>query len=498
MSEKTSGGVYAANNKNADAAAPAGTKRRSGKKKLLITAAASVFMLAASYAAGAFYFTDHLLPNTYVCGEKCSLMTTGEVSSMLVDRAKEKTFTVSFRESDDLSIKGSEIGLFYADADFSERLMSSQDVMKWPASFFTKSENDIVETFSINKDRLRNVLNEVPPMQEENMTPPRDAYIDYSEKDKRFVIVPETEGTVINTEQAADIVFSSISSGRKSVDLDEENGVYAEPEIRSSSESLKEKADELNTAILGSITYDLPDGETVVLDADTMSGWIGSDDDGYYIDEDKWYDEAVVFVDEIAKKTNSVWETREFDSTDDGTVDVPGGTYGYIVDKDAEIDAIVDMIHNDEDEERAPYYTSEESEDRSNHGFGGTYVEVSISGQHLWYYEDGDLVMDCSVVTGTSGRTDTPRGQFRVQFTQRNAVLLGRPDANGNPSYRTPVSYWMPFYDGCGLHDANWRGSFGGNIYKSNGSHGCVNMPPAAAAELFDHIEGTNTIVIVY
>ena len=122
MSEKTSGGADAANNKNTDAAAPAGTKKHSGKKKLLIAAAASALMLAASYAAGAFYFTDHLLPNTYVCGEKCSLMTAGEVSSMLVGKAKEKTFTVAFRESDDLLIKGSEIGLLYADADFPERI----------------------------------------------------------------------------------------------------------------------------------------------------------------------------------------------------------------------------------------------------------------------------------------------------------------------------------------------------------------------------------------
>ena len=39
----------------------------------------------------------------------------------------------------------------------------------------------------------------------------------------------------------------------------------------------------------------------------------------------------------------------------------------------------------------------------------------------------------------------------------------------------------MPFNGGIGFHDASWRNTFGGTIYKKNGSHGCVNMPYAAA-----------------
>ena len=37
-------------------------------------------------------------------------------------------------------------------------------------------------------------------------------------------------------------------------------------------------------------------------------------------------------------------------------------------------------------------------------------------------------------------------------------------------------------------HDADWRSSFGGEIYKTNGSHGCINLPPAKAAVLYDHV----------
>ena len=274
--------------------------------------------------------------------------------------------------------------------------------------------------------------------------------------------------------------------------------MYEEPQVLSSSEELASEADSLNTAVSGGIVYTLPDGETMSVDSSLLREWIGNDEDGYYIDDDAWYDGATVFVDEVAARCNSVWEEREFDSTEDGVVTVPGGTYGYVVDKEAEIDAILALKDSSETDEREPAYSSVESADRSNHGIGGTYIEVSIDRQHLWYYEDGELVMDSPVVTGNAGRSETPRGQYRVQFTQRDAVLIGRPDANGNPSYRSPVDYWMPFYDGCGFHDASWRGSFGGDIYKYNGSHGCVNMPPSSARELFGYIEGKTPVVVIY
>jgi lipoprotein-anchoring transpeptidase ErfK/SrfK len=44
----------------------------------------------------------------------------------------------------------------------------------------------------------------------------------------------------------------------------------------------------------------------------------------------------------------------------------------------------------------------------------------------------------------------------------------------------------MHFYNHCGFHDAYWRSKFGGEIYLKDGSHGCVNMPPAKAKELYE------------
>ncbi len=64
--------------------------------------------------------------------------------------------------------------------------------------------------------------------------------------------------------------------------------------------------------------------------------------------------------------------------------------------------------------------------------------------------------------------------------------------------YRTPVSYWMPFNNNIGMHDAGWRKSFGGNIYKTNGSHGCINLPYSIAEEIYGYIEQGTPVICYY
>ena len=121
----------------------------------------------------------------------------------------------------------------------------------------------------------------------------------------------------------------------------------------------------------------------------------------------------------------------------------------------------------------------------------GKYVEVDISAQEVFFYDDkGGLVMETPCVTGTAnGYRDTDQGAFAVYSMESPAVLRGA-------DYESHVQYWMPFNGGEGLHDAPWRGDFGGDIYQWNGSHGCVNLPNWAAETLYNSIEiGTPVIV---
>ncbi len=123
--------------------------------------------------------------------------------------------------------------------------------------------------------------------------------------------------------------------------------------------------------------------------------------------------------------------------------------------------------------------------------FGGTYVEVDIPNQMVYCYEDGELLIATPCVTGcVANGDDTPTGIYRFYHLSRNAWLEG-------PTWLDWVDCWMAFYGGYGMHDANWRDEFGGDIYLENGSHGCVNLPPEAAPVIYGAIT-YGTYIILY
>ena len=123
--------------------------------------------------------------------------------------------------------------------------------------------------------------------------------------------------------------------------------------------------------------------------------------------------------------------------------------------------------------------------------YKNTYIQISIYNQTLDYYEHGNLVLSSPVVTGYGG--DTPFGTYSILNKKTNARLVAADN-----SYDTRVNYWMAFIGNShGLHDATWRGSFGGNIYTYDPSHGCVNMPYDKIETLFYMVEVGTPVYIV-
>ena len=121
-----------------------------------------------------------------------------------------------------------------------------------------------------------------------------------------------------------------------------------------------------------------------------------------------------------------------------------------------------------------------------------TYIMISIKQQKLWFYKKGQLILTSKVVTGNKrAGHSTPKGTYKIRAKSRSAYLVGR-------DYVSFVNYWMLIDRGTqiGLHDATWRSKFGGSIYKSNGSHGCINLPFKTAKKIYSKAP-TGTKVIV-
>ena len=146
------------------------------------------------------------------------------------------------------------------------------------------------------------------------------------------------------------------------------------------------------------------------------------------------------------------------------------GFYGWRINQSEETRELLGILEAGESVSREPVYL-QTAASHDGPDYGSTYAEVNLTAQHLIFYKDGQKVLESDFVSGNVSRGHTtPPGIFSITYKQRDAVLKGE-------GYASPVKFWMPFNGGIGFHDASWRSSFGGSIYKNGGSHGCVNMP---------------------
>jgi lipoprotein-anchoring transpeptidase ErfK/SrfK len=116
----------------------------------------------------------------------------------------------------------------------------------------------------------------------------------------------------------------------------------------------------------------------------------------------------------------------------------------------------------------------------------GKYIEINLSRQHLWAYDNKQLVFESPITSGATGAGfATIQGLFSVKAKQTNRNLNGYGIGY---DYNVFVNYWMPFSGNYGMHDASWRTAFGGQDYYYGGSHGCVNLPAATAAWVYNFV----------
>ena len=208
-------------------------------------------------------------------------------------------------------------------------------------------------------------------------------------------------------------------------------------------------------------------------------------------------EEAVTaYVQSLAEEYDGYGRTRQFHSTRGDVITIDGGTYGSKMDRKKETAYLMEHlldpgVHTGTPQSHIPIY-EREAFCYGKNDIGDTYIEVDMTEQKMYYYEKGVLKLETEIVTGNMRRRmGTPEGVNFVVNKQKNRVLRG-------PGYASPVKFWMPVKGGIGIHDAGWRKEFGGDIYQTAGSHGCINTPKDKMEELFDCVQIGTPVVMFY
>ena len=463
-----------------------------------------VMILGGIYYAGYKYCETHFMPGSTINGFDCGGLTEEEAEKRFADAAAKYTLDIHFRGGTTEVLTAQDIGFAYKPDGSIGAMIHRQDQQLWPRYFFEDYAYTMEVAGSYDPNLLASAILALPELQKENMQAPTDAYIMFMDgnetTDGTFEIVPDDPGSTIDPVQLAAGAGDAAARYEQEIDAEQIAGAYKEAKLKADDAGLVARCKDLNDIVGASITYVLPDKTELKLNSDVMKDWLVRDKKGMLVKDDEAWDEQLwKFMELLAYNCNTIGTDREFNSTTRGPITVTGGDYGYMVNQIAEHDLLVEDLAAGKKETRKPsYYISPYNDETENDGIGRSYLEVDLEEQHMWCYIDGKLVMESDCVTGDPTTDhETPTGVFGIMFMKKDATLRGIQQKNGKYEYETKVKYWMPFYADCGFHDAWWRTAFGEEIYKGDGSHGCVNLPSEAAEELFSYCD-TKMPVVIY
>ena len=227
----------------------------------------------------------------------------------------------------------------------------------------------------------------------------------------------------------------------------------------------------------------------VVLTAQDVVDWVRYWPDGHWDIDDARIAE---YIESLQKRFDTWDRTKVFETTGKKIIHLTGD-YGWRLDRDKEVKEISKLLRRNGTTIHPLHFLTEAAV-RYNpaRDYGNSYVEIDLSRQVLWLYEEGKVTVRTDIVSGLMN-TDrqTPGGIFCVKYKQSPAVLKGA-------DYASPVTYWMPFNGGIGLHDATWQPAFGGDLCYTRGSHGCINLPLDKAEKIYEKIEKGFPVICYY
>lgn len=449
----------------------------------------AVLAVAGVYAAGVYHFQDRFFLNTRINGIDVSEDTVEEFNHYIGDEIA--TYQIAVKERGDVTeyLTSADLGYGYTPKGEVEQAKDRQNPFLWPECLNTTYLYTFNTLTSYSAESLQKSVKNMACFKEENIVQPQNAYI--SKNGETYEIVPEVEGNTLNQEAVIEAVKNAVETGATEISL-EELGCYVEPTRRQDDVAMNSAVKQLNQYLSTEIEY-IFGSNREVLDGSIIKDWISFDEttfDVYFNDE-----KLAAYVAELAEKYDTYNKDRHFTTNDGSVVTVSGGSgYGWKIDQAAEVEEVKQWITEGTQNIRYALF-EQEAVSWENCDLGDSYIEIDLSRQHVWLYIDGKEIVSTDCVSGDMtipGRV-TPGGTYTLYYKESPSILKGEGYEDG-----VEVQYWMPFNDGIGLHDASWRPEFGGQIYISNGSHGCVNLPSDKAKMIYDNIYPGIPIICYY
>lgn len=458
-------------------------------KKIFLLLCIIMFHIIIAYVGLAFYYRNAFEYGTWINSIYCTGKSIEEVNKELIGQFGYDGITIYDKEQNAYRISAQDIAYQF---DFEEALkqyLDRQDAWLWVDSFWKIRNDEIRPVVSFDETKLEACFDTIPCFTEDT----KERKIAIIKTPQGYELLDERSG-VLDIDKAKEAVAAAINNAETDISL-EEADCYQDMELTDEMRDTLHMWELVKDFQDCHIVYQMGE-DSIPLDASVVCDWIKLSEDGSFaLDEQgalQLREEAIPeFIDDLAGEYDTIGVSREFTTTARGVITVEGGTYGNQIDKEAEIAYLTEAFLDKKEEIHTPAYLQMALK-QGKDDIGDTYVEIDMGEQMMYYYQKGVLQIETPVVTGnTSRRMGTPSGVNYVYLKQTNRTLRGE-------GYASHVNFWMPVKGNIGIHDASWRSNYGGQIYQTNGSHGCINTPYEAMSKMYEMVEVGTPVIMYY
>lgn len=486
-----------------------------------------ILLCAGAYLGIAFYYMDGFSFGTWINGVYCTGKNVEEVNRALLEQELQAELEVIYPicggvEQEETERRSSHFALEKQAVEFDytrplQRLLQKQQPLLWARNLFLPAGGyEVKPDIFLTQDGAEQFEKQFLADETVQAEITREACIRLENGEENGLQLYDGKKNRFDAEMALLECINAVEAGEKSILLSK--ACYYDEEPDASEEEQEALYRELQEFLDFEIVYDMGT-EQVRFDQKALVGLLETEreetasvgkEKGEKIPADQkgengefafvrneegkfsWDEEKVkAAIERLADIYDTYGKPRKFAMTGGGEITLEKGNYGTQLDKKAEAKWLMEALTERKSETHTPSYLRE-AYARGENDIGDTYIEINMTKQKLWFYQAGNVEIETPIVTGNMmRRRATPEGVYYVYAKQKNRILRG-------PGYASHVNYWMPVKGGVGIHDALWRDEFGGEIYKKEGSHGCINLPLEAAEELYGMIEVGVPVVMYY
>ena len=231
-------------------------------------------------------------------------------------------------------------------------------------------------------------------------------------------------------------------------------------------------------------------------------------------------DKLSKWIEEFCLKYKTVGKTRDFKTHSGKIIKISGGDYGWRIDYKKTVEQAYQEITKTVDTKITEAYQNQKNDTNKkslsftlepiyeNTAFKKDYTsfqndwdtqnysEIDLTAQKVYVYKNGKLAYSCPCVTGlpSDPTRATRTGVYYIKDKKLEYTLTG-------DDYVTPTKYWIRImWTGTGYHFMNrsdW-GRWSPSLYKSRGSHGCINLQYSSAQTVYSLVKMRDAVFIHY